>query len=384
MKKLIVLLLCLFSVQLFAQISGKSKAGRLFTKKIIPQNKVITEPRITILSPEIGQGSFSTSDQKIIIHGKIEDDYGIESTTINSDYLSLLKSGEFYYELILNKGINNVSIEVINIEGKKTQKSFPINFQQSVLPKPQIVLLEPILNSKKEYISQTEIIKIRGKVNNLDSGSEFKINNSLVSISQSGEFSYPIRLQNENNIFSLIATNSQKNITELTFSVIKSAPESIPVITILEPRLPLSNELNHSETIITIRGKVDDKYDIRNIEVNNKRAALLGKNEFFANVNLNDGINNIVVSAVNVKGKTAEKFFKIITPVDDQGPEIAILEPAVSRGLKIVRKKDVLNVRGKVSDRSGVLNVSVNNREVSLLPNNEFNSQLYLGIGETG
>ena len=115
--------------------------------------------------------------------------------------------------------------------------------------------------------------------------------------------------------------------------------------------------------------------------MNNQRAALLGKNEFFANVNLNDGINNIVVTATSLKGTKSEKVFKIITPVDDEGPKVTILEPAVSRGLRIVRKNDVLNVKGIVTDRSGILNLKVNNRDVSIQPNKEFNTKLFLGIG---
>ncbi|MCW8850849.1 MAG: caspase family protein, partial [Melioribacteraceae bacterium] len=126
----------------------------------------------------------------------------------------------------------------------------------------------------------------------------------------------------------------------------------------------------------------EDKFAIRSIEINGQAAALLGKNEFFSNISLNDGTNNILVKVTNVKGSSAEKSFRIITPVDDVGPEITILEPSVSRGLKIVRKKDVLNVRGRVTDRSGVINVQVNDREVTLLQNNEFSAKLFLGLGD--
>jgi hypothetical protein len=169
---------------------------------------------------------------------------------------------------------------------------------------------------------------------------------------------------------------------QLSFEIILGDIDSKPEIIILEPLLSPENELYHTENIITVRGKVNDSYDIRSINVNGQRAALLGQNEFFANINLNDGVNNIVVDATNIKGSMSEKIFKIITPIDDKGPEITITEPAVSRGLKVVRKKDVLDVKGKVTDRSGILNLTVNNREVALLPNNNFSVKLYLGLGD--
>jgi len=288
MRKFLILIFILFSATLIAQVSGKSNIGRLFSKKKTTANENINPPIITIISPTINNGTIQIDNEKIVIHGKINNLEKDGKVTINNVPISLLKNDEFFYQFNLIDEIN-----------------------------PVLITAENDSNAKAEF----------------------------------------------------------------KFNIINSNIKSVPIIRIIEPVLPTSNELIHNESIITVRGKIEDSYAIRDVKVNNQPAAILGKNEFFANINLNDGINNIVVSATDIKGTTSDKLFKIITPVDDQGPEITILEPHVSRGLKIVRKKDVLDVKGMVSDRSGVLNVKVNNKDVTLLPNKEFTTKLYLGVG---
>lgn len=366
---------------LFAQVSGKSKAGRLFMKKVIPKNENIGSPKISLLSPVVNNGLVKADNKKIVIRGIVLDDYGIESLTINQKFVSIMNSGEFFYEMDLNDGDNDVFIKAVNIKDKITEEKFIINYHSEKALPLEIVLIEPKLSSQNDYLSSNDFLVLRGKVNNIGNGGQVKINNRTINLSSNGEFYYQLKLTSEFNSVNIIAYDNLNNSTNLLFNVRYKDSKSIPVISIIEPALPPSNELKHNETIITIRGKVEDNSDIRSITVNNQPAALLGKNEFFANINLNDGINNIIVSATNIRGASADKLFKIITPVDDKGPEITILEPTVSRGLKIVRKKDVINVRGKVTDRSGILNVKVNNREVALLPNKEFMTKLYLGVG---
>jgi len=381
LKTIIFLFFIFITAQSFAQVSGKSKAGRLFQKKIIPQNKIISAPRISILSPAISKNPITVSNKKIIVKGKIEDNYGIESALINKTYIDILNSGEFFNEVELNKGNNLITIEAINNKSKRTVKSFIIKYEPKVILIPEIVLQEPILNSNREYLTSDQNIILRGIVKNSAEVKHVTINNNSIDLSINGEFQYNLKLKDAKNYVRVSVITKENKKLDLAFNIIRKEITTTPIITIIEPSLPATNILHHDETIISIRGKIEDNYDIIKIEVNSQPAALLGKNEFFANVNLNDGINNIVVSAKDSKGYSAEKLFKIITPVDDKGPEITILSPKVSRGIKIVRKTDVLDVKGKVSDRSGILSVMVNNREVSLLPNKEFSTKLFLGIG---
>ena len=379
MKKLIFILIVIFSSQAFGQVSGKSKAGSLFSKKSKITEAVITVPTISISSPFIANDYLRVSKPSLILQGKVEDKYGIKTASVNQEYLNVLNSGEFFYELKLNQGENDVTIEIVNEHDKKAVKNFKVNYLPEVILKPEIVLYQPSLTENGEYTTSDESVIIKGRVQNLKDG-QLKINSIPISVSDNNEYSYELNLLNSFNPVTISVITVARERIELKFNIIKKAL-SVPTITIIEPILPASNQINHNETIITIRGRVDDDVEVRTIEVNNKKAALLGKNEFFANVNLNDGINNIVVTATSLKGTKSEKIFKIITPVDAEGPKVTILEPAVSRGLRIVRKNDVLNVKGIVTDRSGILNLKVNNRDVSIQPNKEFNTKLFLGIG---
>ena len=380
MKTVFTIFIILFSSQLLAQVSGKSKPGKLFFKK--SKVEEVKNPIINVVEPNLDNGKFNTLQPSITIIGTIEDEYEIEKITINNIPITLVSGNKFYYNVSLELGVNNILIDATNIKGGKSSKSFKIIYNEEEIALPKIVITKPLLNSDNEYVTEEDKIIIEGIIENHKNVTNASINNNPLTISSHGNFQFPLSLTNKLNRVEIKVSTNEKDKIDRIFNIIQNKTNSFPIITIIEPKVPANNQINHNESIITIRGKVEDHNAIRNIDINGQSAALLGKSEFFSNINLNDGLNNIVVKVTNVKGNSSEKVFRIITPVDVVGPEIAIIEPSVSRGLKIVRKKDVLKVRGKVNDRSGIINVLVNNREVKLMPNNEFTAQLYLGMGD--
>lgn len=381
MYKIIFIIIAFISSSLLAQVSGKSKPGKLFGKTNTI-TKDISAPKIIIIDPEIQNGKAVVDENRITLQGKIEDKYGIKRFSVNRTSLSLISDNKFYYNIDLKDGLNNIFIEAENNMGKTASLTLSVELKSVKKVSAKIVLSEPNIDTNNEIITENGFVTIRGTVKNAESINLLKINSSIATLDKNGKFYYEISLQKQVTPVNIKAFSENEIMDELNFNIIYHPLSSVPVITIIEPKLSFTNEITHDESIITIRGKIEDIIDIRTIEVNNQPAALLGKNEFFANVSLNDGINNVLVKAINIKGKSAEKLIRIITPIDDIGPEITIYEPSVSRGLKIVRKKDVLSVRGKVIDRSGILNVTVNNREVTLLPNKEFSAKIYLGMGD--
>ena len=380
MKTVFTIFIILFSSQLLAQVSGKSKPGKLFFKK--SKVEEVKNPIINVVEPNLDNGKFNTLQPSITIIGTIEDEYEIEKITINNIPITLVSGNKFYYNVSLELGVNNILIDATNIKGGKSSKSFKIIYNEEEIALPKIVITKPLLNSDNEYVTEEDKIIIEGIIENHKNVTNASINNNPLTISSHGNFQFPLSLTNKLNRVEIKVSTNEKDKIDRIFNIIQNKTNSFPIITIIEPKVPANNQINHNESIITIRGKVEDHNAIRNIDINGQSAALLGKSEFFSNINLNDGLNNIVVKVTNVKGNSSEKVFRIITPVDVVGPEIAIIEPSVSRGLKIVRKKDVLKIRGKVNDRSGIINVLVNNREVKLMPNNEFTAQLYLGMGD--
>ncbi|HAB53007.1 MAG: hypothetical protein A2315_01780 [Ignavibacteria bacterium RIFOXYB2_FULL_35_12] len=155
-----------------------------------------------------------------------------------------------------------------------------------------------------------------------------------------------------------------------------------PQITILDPVIPKSREVKHKESSITVRGKVFDAKGVKEIIVNGYEATILKDNLFFANVLLNSGTNIVIVKATNLRDISSEVTFRVTTDIDQAGPKITIIEPQVQRGIKIIRKTELVNIKGKATDPNGVLEVFVNHQKAKLTTKGEFTTSLYLQVGD--
>ena len=188
MKSIFVIILILFSSQLIAQVSGKSKPGKLFFKKKEVQE--IKNPTINLIEPKIVDGKFTTSKSFLTIRGSIEDEYGIEKVTINNEKIAVVSVNNFYHDISLNQGSNNVFIEVVNNRGGKSSKKITIvyNIQKKLLPK--IVLTEPFLNAQSEYITEDDQILIKGIIENSNNVRSAFINNIPLIISPQGDLQF--------------------------------------------------------------------------------------------------------------------------------------------------------------------------------------------------
>ncbi len=167
----------------------------------------------------------------------------------------------------------------------------------------------------------------------------------------------------------------QKNVEE-------KPKESIPPrIIINEPLLNNLNEASSKQTSITIKGTVIDNSNMSSVTVNGTKATILADKDFFIAVPLKDEINNIKVVAVNSNGISGEFIFVVKKDIDSRGPTITVMEPSVTRGIKVIRKSEIATVRGYAIDPSGVIEVKVNNQRALLLDNGEFKTDLYLKMG---
>ncbi|MBL1213641.1 MAG: caspase family protein [Ignavibacteriae bacterium] len=247
---------------------------------------------------------------------------------------------------------------------------------------PVIILTSPLIDASNKLFTDENSILIEGFAEDKNGIKSIEINYSLIELNSSNGFSKVIDLNPGDNFINIKAVNNEGVAAEKNFSVTLNIQEDLPQIVIDEPMLGIDNSVDHFESIITVRGKVTGDYGIKEVRVNDITATIMQGNSFFANVKLKDGINNIFVTATNVNEKKTQKSFKVITPIDLDGPKITLLEPAVSRGIKVIRKKDVLKVRGTVSDPSGISEVTVNNRRTRVLANNEFSIDMFLAMGE--
>ena len=84
---------------------------------------------------------------------------------------------------------------------------------------------------------------------------------------------------------------------------------------------------------LKIKNKVRNEIKINNI------LAVIKADDFIGSVNLIPGFNNISVKASTKAGNSCEKDLVVNYYLDLTGPKITIIEPAVTRGIKIVSKK---------------------------------------------
>ena len=158
--------------------------------------------------------------------------------------------------------------------------------------------------------------------------------------------------------------------------------QEAPKITIVEPKFLDAKDYVHHEGMVTIRGKAESESGVAEIIINSQKATLLNSGMFFGNVVLSDGLNEITVSAKDINGLSSTTVVKVMCKTDAYPPVIAILEPAVSRGLKIIKKSEVVSIKGNAYDESGIYEITVNERRAIVQPNGDFTINMNLAMGD--
>lgn len=163
---------------------------------------------------------------------------------------------------------------------------------------------------------------------------------------------------------------------------IKTVDVDKPEIKLIEPFINTATGLTVREAFQTIILEVNDKSGIASVKVNNEEANMLENQKYFMNASLRDGSNPFVVIAVDIYGNIGRLDFSINYSSDSEPPFVNIVEPTVSRGVKIVSKKEVLTVKGNAYDESGVKSLTVNGRRANIEPNGNFTIDINLIVGD--
>jgi len=153
-------------------------------------------------------------------------------------------------------------------------------------------------------------------------------------------------------------------------------------LAITEPDISQSSDVTISEGMITVRGSLPFPNTYKDITVNGEKAVFVGDKEFYANVKLQEGSNPVNVKAVDESGAAKEFKFTVTSKNNAGKPSIAILEPVMKRGLKIVKKSSVVKVRGIAANDIGVKEVVVNGKPADIDGKGEFSSDVALTPGE--
>ncbi|MGE5812666.1 MAG: caspase family protein [Ignavibacteria bacterium] len=156
----------------------------------------------------------------------------------------------------------------------------------------------------------------------------------------------------------------------------------VPRIILIEPLLSGNSEIKLSESSVKIKGSVIGQAEIKELLINGVRIELLQGSYFNDEITLKNGTNEIIIKALDMNDQSSELHFKIIREKDKKGPEITIIEPSGSRGIKIIRKSEVTKVRGMAIDPNGVVKVTVNKQIAELSEAGEFSIDMYLQVGD--
>ncbi len=245
-----------------------------------------------------------------------------------------------------------------------------------------IAMKEPFVQKGETWNTMLKVTTIRGSVTG--DVSKVVVNGQEAVLLKSNEFHADVRLAQGQQPITVSATDSKGKTTEFGFSIGCNADFAGPFVFILEPVVKQGKETTVKEGTITIHGEAVDESGVSEVTVNGERSGLVNDKEFYANVKLHEGRNSVLIRAVDKAGNPTEKSLSIMRLGDTTGPSITILEPAVSRGVKIVSKKDLLTVKGVAADESGVDEVYINDRRANLTPAGEFTLDIALQPGDNG
>jgi hypothetical protein len=154
-----------------------------------------------------------------------------------------------------------------------------------------------------------------------------------------------------------------------------------PQIVLLQPELH-GTELPFQGKTLLVKGYIQDNNEIERLTINGENVKLGSNNSFETNIKLKKQSTTVNIIAQNNQGKQGILTFTVSNQEDKSGPTVFITDPEVERGIKIVRKSDVVTVKGYATDISGVLNLTVNNQKPSMGENGQFMIDLYLKVGD--
>lgn len=191
-----------------------------------------------------------------------------------------------------------------------------------------------------------------------------------------------------------VETKTEKEPEE-TPTARKVTDTQAPVLTILEPALsdPDQFEKVPDETArITVRGRLSDESDIRDLKINSNEVSLDGNSEFQVIVELQTGNNSILFQALDshenemIEVYNIERCLPVVASVEraaaDETPPVIRLENPAELVLSVPNTTKKMKVFGRAEDESGVFEVLINGRDAALSSTGEFSLEIPLRVGK--
>jgi hypothetical protein len=155
--------------------------------------------------------------------------------------------------------------------------------------------------------------------------------------------------------------------------------ETPPVLTITPGRM-VENGFRYVErdSDITVSGVVTDAVGLGYLQVNGVKVQVSPGGRFAATVHLSFGGNLIRLRAVDKRGNPLDTSLVVYhdPSADIKAPVIEIIQPALSRGVRVVPRTPTLTVSGTVADDSPMSRVYVNGVAIDSVVGGRFRCEL--------
>lgn len=196
-----------------------------------------------------------------------------------------------------------------------------------------------------------------------------------------GFFIDTVSLSEGSNIVNIETNDLARGISDTTFKIESIKVDANPVVYLISPDLRSTNIITSKYDSIEVKGIMVLDYPINYFLINNQIATLTN-NTFSKYIHLKSGINQMNISVSDKKNNSSQLSFEVEYSSNQAGPEITILEPTVTRGIKIIHKSDLIKIRGIARDDNGIYEVRVNNLIAHLTPAGEFDLDIFLKPGD--
>ncbi len=261
-----------------------------------------------------------------------------------------------------------------------------LDIKQEIIAKPpvknisnSIRLLRPSSMKKENLMAFNNSYIIAGYL--IEDGSVFiKINNNIVPVNQ-GFFIDTIALSQGTNFVNIETIDIARGISDTTFKIENIKVDANPVVYLTSPDIRTSNKITAKSDSIEVKGIIVTDYPLNYFLINNQ-VGTSANNNFSKYIHLKPGNNPVKISVTDKMNNTSQISFDVDYPADKSGPVITILEPTVSRGIKIVHKSDLIKIRGIARDENGISEVRINNLSARLTPSGEFDLDVILKPGD--
>lgn len=261
-------------------------------------------PQLEINDAELARnGTINYSGESYNLKGRVTDDYGLKSLLINEKSVNVEEDGVFNILLSLVKGENKFSIKAFNIKGKLFEKELTIISEEIYLPIVTFPTLK--LSKDKKLTVVADKIDVVGQISDSYGIKSLYINSQRVEVTQDGKFSKTIELNEGSNTITVNVKNI-KNKSKIEVLTITSNITA-PTFDLSSLNLSDKDEIIFDQDRITLRGKVEDVFGVSKLLVNNREKRISIDGTFSCEINLQDGRNEVFITAINNKNKRATK-----------------------------------------------------------------------------